>query len=261
MKNKVSVLMTVYNSEEYVLDSIESILNQTYENFEFIIIDDLSDDKSNLIIENLKDKRIKFFKPNKKLGRTKALNYGLLKCNSKFIAIQDSDDISQKDRLENCMKIFDQNNEIGLISTNFNFINFSGKKENQKNDLKKFRQKLHSLKYINFIPHSSIIFRRDIFDENLFYDESFLYAQDYHLILKFFKYSKIYLFNEELVSIRRHSKNMSNNKLYERIRIKENLRLLTFSVKNFKLNFFELINIGINIIKNILKFSYFWIFK
>ena len=50
--------MTVYNSEEYVLDSIESILNQTYENFEFIIIDDLSDDKSNLIIENLKDKRI-----------------------------------------------------------------------------------------------------------------------------------------------------------------------------------------------------------
>ena len=79
MDNKISVLMTVYNDQEYLLESIKSILNQTYYNLELIIIDDLSDDNSSFFIDKIKDKRIKFFKLKKKLGRTKALNFGLQK--------------------------------------------------------------------------------------------------------------------------------------------------------------------------------------
>ena len=106
MDNKISVLMTVHNCEKYVFDSIQSILSQTHINFELVIVDDLSEDKSKIIIESIEDKRIRFFKSTIKLGRTKALNYGLQKCNSKFIAIQDADDVSHINRLENCMKIF-----------------------------------------------------------------------------------------------------------------------------------------------------------
>ena len=89
----------------------------------------MSEDKSKIIIESIEDKRIRFFKSTIKLGRTKALNYGLQKCSSKFIAIQDADDVSHINRLENCMKIFNENNNIGLISTSFNFINFAGEVE------------------------------------------------------------------------------------------------------------------------------------
>ena len=67
--------MTVYNCEKYVLESIQSILSQTYNNFEFIIVDDMSDDKTKIIIDSIDDKRIRFIKSSKKLGRTKALNW------------------------------------------------------------------------------------------------------------------------------------------------------------------------------------------
>ena len=231
MNNKISVLMTVYNCEKYVLESIQSILSQTYNNFEFIIVDDMSDDKTKIIIDSIDDKRIRFIKSSKKLGRTKALNYGLQNCSSKFIAVQDADDVSHISRLENCMKIFDENNKIGLISTSFNFINFTGEVEQIDNNLIKSRSKIGKLKFINFIPHSSIVFKRDDFEKNLFYDERFLYAQDYHLILKFLKYSEIYLLNKNLVNIRRHSENMSNDILYRKIRVKENLNLLFLVLK------------------------------
>ena len=79
--NKISVLMTVYNCEDYVRYAIDSILNQTYQNFEFIIKDDCSNDNSKKIIKEFKDDRIKIFELNKRLGRTKALNFGLKKCN------------------------------------------------------------------------------------------------------------------------------------------------------------------------------------
>ena len=241
------------------LESIKSILNQTYYNLELIIIDDLSDDNSSFFIDKIKDKRIKFFKLKKKLGRTKALNFGLQKCNSNFIAIQDSDDISKPDRLEKCMKVFEENSKIGLISVNFKFINSEGKVEIKKNNLKKLRIKTDNLKFINIIPHTSIIYKRDSFEKDLFYDESFIYAQDYHLILKYFKFSKIYLLNEDLVNIRRHANNMSNNKKYNSIRVKENLKLLNFSYKNFNFNHLELISFIIVLFKNIFKFLFFTI--
>ena len=104
MKKHISVLMTVYNAERYLKDSIESILLQTYKEFELIIIDDFSSDKSKRIIEKFEDKRLKFFPLERKLGRTKSLNFGLDKCRFDLIAIQDADDISHVDRLIKCQK-------------------------------------------------------------------------------------------------------------------------------------------------------------
>ena len=77
MLNKISVLMTVYNGERYLKKSIKSILDQTHINFEFIIVDDYSDDASVAVVENFNDKRINLFKLENKFGRTKALNFGL----------------------------------------------------------------------------------------------------------------------------------------------------------------------------------------
>ena len=108
---KVSVLMTVFNAEEYLEESIQSVLSQTHKDFELIIVDDFSNDSSKRIIKNFVDERIKFFSLSKKIGRTKALNFGLEKCNSKFIAIQDADDISHPERLFRCFKSFEQDED------------------------------------------------------------------------------------------------------------------------------------------------------
>lgn len=252
MEKKISVLMTVFNAEKFIKESILSILNQTYRNFELIIVDDLSKDDSSRIISDFSDDRIKFFKSKNKLGRTKALNFGLKKCSSNFIAIQDADDISNIERLMKTAKIFENNLDIGLVCSDYE--KFSDHKKSEETlsnyDMKKF---FSILKYKNLIPHSSITFKRDYFEKDFLYDESYIYAQDYDLILKFLKNSKIFLINEKLVKIRNHKDNMSNIKLYKDIRIKEDLRLLRLSENYFKSNFEETLIINFFKVKNYLK--------
>ena len=82
---KVSVLMTVFNTERYLEDAINSILRQSYKNFEFILVDDKSTDESAQIIKNLKIKKLKNFFLKKHIGRTPALNYGLRKCKGNIL--------------------------------------------------------------------------------------------------------------------------------------------------------------------------------
>ena len=126
MNEMISVLMTVFNNDIFVKKSIQSILGQTYDNFEFIIVDDGSTDKSYEMLNSINDKRLNIYRLKKKIGRTKALNFGLKKCNTNIISIQDSDDISNNDRLEKTMKIFSQNQNVGLVFTNYDFINSKG---------------------------------------------------------------------------------------------------------------------------------------
>lgn len=242
--------MTVFNAEKYLMKSIKSILSQNFENFEFVIVDDFSTDNSQNIIKNLKDERIKFYSLKKKFGRTKALNFGLSKCNSSFVAIQDADDVSHPDRLKICLEKLNYDRTIGLIGTNFSFIDSQDIEETNPNNLFKLRKKIENLKFINFIPHSSIIFDRNKLGKNIFYDTSFIYAQDYHLILRYLKDSKISLLDEKLVQIRRHEENMTNDKQIKKIRINENIRLLEYSLKNFSMNYFERRKIFIYKIKN-----------
>ncbi len=250
MISRISILMTVFNAEKYLKKSIKSILEQEFKNFEFIIVDDFSTDNSQNIIKNLNDERIKFYSLKKRFGRTKALNFGLTKCSSSFVAIQDADDISHPDRLKICLEKLNYDKSIGLIGTNFSFIDSRDIEETIPNNLFKLRKKIENLKFINFIPHSSIIFDRNRLEKNIFYDTSFIYAQDYHLILRYLKDSKISLLDEKLVQIRKHEDNMTNNKQIKKIRINENLRLLEYSLNNFTMNSFERRKIFIYKIKN-----------
>ena len=253
MKKKISVLMTVYNAENFIEKSIKSILDQTYKNFELIIIDDFSSDNSSKIIAKFYDKRIKFYKVKKKLGRTKALNFGLKKCNSKLITIQDADDIAHKHRLLEALGAFNTNKNIGLVFSGYQVIdeNDKLKKKFNKFNYNNFSSKL---KYKNLIPHSSVTFKKDIIKNNfLFYNEKYLYAQDYHLILSFLKFSKIFLINKNLVQIRNHINNMSNIKIYKKIRIQEDIQLLKFSEKHLTPNIFEIFFIKYYKLKNYLK--------
>ena len=125
-KDKISVLMTVCNCEVYIKDSIRSILSQTYSNLELIIIDDKSNDNTVQNVKDIIDSRIKLFTLEKKLGRTKALNFGLKKCSSNFIAIQDADDISENLRLEKQINELQKNDDLGLVGADATYIDEQG---------------------------------------------------------------------------------------------------------------------------------------
>jgi glycosyltransferase involved in cell wall biosynthesis len=98
---KISVIMSVYNNESYLKDSIESILKQTYKNFEFIITDDCSTDKSASIISDYdeSDERINFIKNKKNIGLTKSLNKMIDLARGEYIARMDGDDIAKKKQI------------------------------------------------------------------------------------------------------------------------------------------------------------------
>jgi glycosyltransferase involved in cell wall biosynthesis len=125
-KPLVSIIMTVYNAEEYIQTSIDSIINQTFTDFEFIIIDDGSNDKSSDIIKSIKDPRI-IFRSRKNKGQTESLNEGIRIAKGIYIARQDADDISTKNRLKLQIELMETDKNIGLLGTNYEIVYPDGK--------------------------------------------------------------------------------------------------------------------------------------
>ena len=130
MKNslKISVLMSVFNGQDFLAEAIESILSQTFKDFEFIIINDGSSDHSIEIIDRYKkiDKRIIVKQNLKNIGLPAALNIGISMANTKYIARQDSDDRSKPKRLEKQVKTLEDNESITLLGTLSEYINTDG---------------------------------------------------------------------------------------------------------------------------------------
>ena len=113
----ISVILTVYNAEKYVSKSILSILNQTYTDFELLIINDGSTDSSKDIIGGFQDKRIKYIENSNNQGLIKTLNKGLYFAKGEFIARMDADDLCKECRFEKQIDFFRQDNEVDILGT------------------------------------------------------------------------------------------------------------------------------------------------
>jgi len=175
----ISVIMSVHNGHDCVDVAIESILNQSYDNFEFLIMDDCSEDNTDKILykyQNL-DNRIKVFQNNKKLGLTKSLNILATKSNGKFIARQDADDISFKNRLEIQYNLL-KNSKNDACSTRAITI----QKSKKIPGISFYLPFKLLIKIKNPVIHGSLMIHRQIFKDLGFYDEDFYYSQDYKLI-------------------------------------------------------------------------------
>ena len=113
----VSVLMSVYNGKRYLRESIESILDQTFQDFEFVIVDDASTDNSVDIIRSYRDSRIRLVENDQNLGQTRSLNIGLRKAEGQYIARLDQDDIALETRLEEQVRFLDLNNNVAIVGS------------------------------------------------------------------------------------------------------------------------------------------------
>ncbi len=199
----ISVVMSVYNVENYLSEAIESILNQTYKNFEFIIINDGSTDKSLKIIKNYQkeDNRIVIISRENK-GLPYSLNEGIRKAKGKYIVRMDADDISLPTRLEKQVKFMENNPDIGISGSDI--IEFG---ENVETSIRKLLKKNEGIKsellFSSTFAHPSVIMNKKmIFKYNLFYDGNFLHAQDFELWTRMAKVTKMANISKPLLKYR-----------------------------------------------------------
>ena len=215
----ISVIMSTYKEDERLLrESIESILNQTYRDFEYIIILDYPDnDVHKSVIEEyaLKDDRIHFYINEKNIGLTDSLNRGLSLCHGEYIARMDADDISLPDRLERQMKYLEKNH-YDLIGGITEMINENGSLlysiKSVPTDPKKINK---ALRYSQCIAHPTWLGRKEVFEKNAGYRHMPL-CEDYDFtlraVLNGFVVSNL---NEAVLKYRMTSNSISRSNLFE----------------------------------------------
>lgn len=204
---KVSVIMPVYNGEQYLNEAIESILNQSFRDYEFLIVDDCSTDSSFQIIASYKDSRIRLLRNDKNMGLVASLNKGIKFAKGDYIARMDCDDVSLPDRLEKEVAILDMFSEVGVCSTWGKFIDKKGI------EVGELRTRVGNRLYKNFwkpspIIHAACMIRSQIIKENRF-DPMFEHAEDYELWLRLFNKTKFFNINEFKYLIRLHDKRVT----------------------------------------------------
>lgn len=216
----ISVIMSVYNSADYLRESVESILNQTFTEFEFIIINDGSTDNSWEILAEYaeRDQRVKLFKNEENIGLTKSLNKGIALAQGEYIARQDADDVSLSKRFEKQVALLDEYPEVVLVSCDLELINSEGQHIGKKEmacdrDLVPW----YLIFYNRLAGHSQVIFRRDAVKSLGGYSENRRYSQDYELWCRLAKVGKIAILPEILLQLRIHNKSISvENKLEQK---------------------------------------------
>lgn len=164
MNPKLTVITPVYNAEEFLGETIESVLNQTYENFEYLLIDDCSTDSSAAIVKRYeeKDARIKYIKLNENSGAAVARNKGLKKARGRYVAFVDSDDIWYPEKLEKQLAFMQENNR-GFTYTKYERISEQGEVLGTPNFPKK-------LNYTGLLKNTAIACSTVVIDKNVIGD-------------------------------------------------------------------------------------------
>ena len=186
-KIQVSIITTVFNAKDFLSQSIESIRNQTFGNYEHLIINDGSTDGTKEYLDMIDDSRIKVIHLERS-GRGVALNRGLHESKGKYIAILDADDYSSKSRLELQTEILNENKDCDLISTSFGIHGVDELPEEAKhlNNYKQHTKRLEAKDFIfsNPICHSSVMMRRELIFETGLYDEQRKELFDFELWIR-----------------------------------------------------------------------------
>ena len=184
MKPKISVIMSVYNGMPFLKEAIASILKQTYKNFEFIIVDDGSKDKSWEYLKSLKDTRIKLLKNGKNLGLAASLNKALKKAKGDFIARMDADDVSFPQRLETQIKFLEKNHDIDICGSYVSVIDEDGKIIGQiKKPLTDIEIK-KELFWLTSLLHPTWFGKKEVFRKLNGYDERWDYVEDFEFLTR-----------------------------------------------------------------------------
>ena len=210
----ISVILSIFNGENFLEKSINSVLEQTYGNFELIIIDDCSNDNTyNLVLDFAKkDSRVKIIKNNFNMGLTRSLIEAIKVAKGELIFRQDVDEISYSNRFEEQLKLF-KNDDVVAVGCNsidiyYNQLSIYWGYNNEKKI-----KKIISLKTI--FPHGSSAFNKNAYFKSGGYDASLITCQDFDLWNKLKNYGRILMTKETLLKRYIHKESISHKKKYK----------------------------------------------
>lgn len=218
----ISVLMPVYNCELYIKEAIESVLSQTFVDFELIIIDDFSTDTTLQLCNLFSDERIIIIAKDKNSGYTNSLNYGLSIARGKYIARMDGDDICMPERFEKQIAFLETNSDIVLCGTSYGVIGQKG-----ISLLPEIHEEI-KIKLLagNCIVHPSVMFRKEtLVTNNLRYDAAMEPAEDYDLWVRLSHIGKLHNLQECLLQYRVHDSQVSAIRNKKQIQVANQVRL------------------------------------
>lgn len=221
---RVSVLMPAHNAEQYIRESIESILSQTFRDFELLVLDDGSTDSTAVVARSYLDERLKLITNEANLGIIGTLNRGLNAARGEYVARMDADDVSAPDRFAKQVAFLDQHPDVAVVGTWFRFINHTGRQllgcepPYRPDDVR------NALLFQNCIAHPSVMFRRSVVLATNGYDPSALYAEDYALWLSISERHDIANLPEYLLMYRVHPNQVSLRKLKAQWRASTSIR-------------------------------------
>lgn len=210
MKSKVTIIVPVLNTADFLEKCIESIKKINFQSYQVIFVDNCSSDGSYEILKKNRNKRFKIVKNKKNYGQSYSLNRAIKLSNSPYIAIMDSDDICLKDRIKYSYDFLKRNSKFALVAGKSNTIN----ENDQITDVRRFTLKLNLINCRIFIDnpisHTTIMFRKKIVKKLGGYSQKYNYAQDFDLLSRILKNNyKIKVLNKHFSLVRKHKKQQS----------------------------------------------------
>jgi glycosyltransferase involved in cell wall biosynthesis len=197
-KVKVSVIVAVYNGESFIQDCLNSLLDQTYKNFEVVFVNDASTDKTKEILERVKSDKIKVAHLDKNLGCATARNMGAKVAKGEYLAILDVDDCATPTRLDKQVRFLDGNPEYALIGSYIKLESTFGSTDIVKRPLT--YEDLKNIASWNCpIANTSLMIRSKVFAEIRGYPDGFRHGEDYRIIVEVMRFSKVANLPEVLV--------------------------------------------------------------
>ena len=210
----VSVIVTTYNRRKYLKETLDSILNQTFKDFELIVVDNFSSYDFLTYVKSFNDDRIRAFQNQNNGIIAINRNYGIKKARGQYIAFCDDDDLWMPDFLENSLQHFNNDKNIGIVTSKLYFINSNSDITYKKfhdsivyNDIFEFDE----LFFQNVVNLSAAVVRRECLEIIGVFDESddFIAVEDYHLWLRISTKYNIYFINKVLGYYRQHEGGIS----------------------------------------------------
>lgn len=206
---KISIILPVYNGEAFLEKALESILAQTYKNFELIVVDDGSTDRTKEILQKFKDKRIKLFYNRKRLGVGATLNKAISKASGIYLARADADDVMATSRIFTEMTFLDANPEVVAVGSWTKIIDSNGKIIGERKmplDHKKITEMMF---YAMGMQNPTVMFNRKLIPKDFSWCKEIGFVDDLDLLFRLLPFGKFSNIPEFLVNYRIHKNNLS----------------------------------------------------
>jgi len=250
----VSIIMNCYNGEKYLIKSINSILSQTYQNWELVFFDNQSSDNSKKILKKFQDKRIKYYKSNKMLNLYDARNHAIKKTKGKYVCFLDTDDFWTKNKIKIQVKFMEANNDFGMVYSNFYTFDQTKKKiyiQNNFNLPSGFITKQILKRYT--IGILTVCIKKKIFYKYIF-KKKYNVIGDFDFFTKISLKNKIGCIQKPLAFYRVHENNYSKKKI--KIFMKELNQWISQNERRFRLINISLFNQKIFLLKLRIKYYF-----